>query len=148
MALDDMVETLVLTNELNSFEQQYIKNFQAVVFAKNRNLKQLIVDFSINKGEFVFYRYELDAFKLIGKKQLIQIIENPEMYITTQRIIISKQIDIISILYEDIQSYEFINDKFFFNLKNGSQIYIDSDNNQAIVESLERVLKKEKIDLK
>lgn len=148
IALDSMVNTLVLNNELNSFEQQYIKNLQAIVFAKNRNLKQLIVDFSINKGEFVFYRYDLDAFKLIGTKGLIQIIENPEMYITTQRIIISKQIDIISITYESIKTYDYKDDKFSFQLKDGKQFFIDSDNNMAIFESLNRVLKKEKIDLK
>ena len=83
---------------------------QAIVFAKNRNLKQLIVDFSINDGEFIFYRYDIDAFKLIDKKGLIQVIEKPEMYITTQRIIFSKQIDIISIYFDNLESFSFIND--------------------------------------
>ncbi|MCQ3908340.1 MAG: hypothetical protein MJ200_02015 [Mycoplasmoidaceae bacterium] len=140
-----MIDKLFLTNELNSFEQQYIKNVEAIVFAKNRNLKQLIVDFSINDNELVFYRYDLNAFKQIDKDGNAQIINNPEMYITTQRIIIAKQLDIISIDYKTIKSYQYLKYKFFINLKSGRQIYIDSNNNREIVESLGRVLKRSKI---
>ena len=148
VALDEMVDKLYLFNELNSFEQQYIKNVQAIVFAKNRNLKQLIVDFPVNKNEFVFYRYDLDAFKLVDKKGLVQIITTPEMYITTERLIISKKIDIISIDYKTIENYQYSRSKFFINLKNGRKCFIDSENNRAIVESLKRVLIREKIEFK
>ncbi len=148
VALDEMVDKLYLFNELNSFEQQYIKNIQAIVFAKNRNLKQLIVDFPVNKNEFVFYRYDLDAFKLVDKKGLVQIIKTPEMYITTERLIISKKIDIISIDYKTIENYQYSRSKFFINLKNGRKCFIDSENNRAIVESLKRVLAREKIEFK
>ncbi len=148
VALDEMIDKLYLSNELNSFEQQYIKNIQATVFAKIRNLKQLIVDFSINKEEFVFYRYDLDAFKQVDKKGLVQIVEEPELYITTQRIIISKHIDIISIYYNQIKAYNYARAKFSFDLVNGKRCYVDSDNNRAIYESLKRVLKRSKIELK
>ncbi|MCQ3915395.1 MAG: hypothetical protein MJ195_01270 [Mycoplasmoidaceae bacterium] len=142
VSLENMIDKLYLSNELNSFEQQYIKNVQAIVFAMNRNLKQLIVDFSVNKEEMVFYRYELNAFKQIDPAGGAQIIREPEMYITTQRIIISKQLDIISIYYKTIKSYQYAKYKLSINLKNGRQCFIDSDNNREIVESLGRVLKK------
>lgn len=148
VALDEMVDKLYLFNELNSFEQQYIKNVQAIVFAKNRNLKQLIVDFPVNKNEFVFYRYDLDAFKLVDKKGLVQIIKTPEMYITTERLIISKKIDIISIDYKIIENYQYSRSKFSLTLKNGRKCFIDSENNRAIVESWKRVLAREKIEFK
>lgn len=143
--LDDMIDKLFLANELNSFEQQYIKNLKAIVFAKNRNLKQLIVDFSINEDEWVFYRYSLNAFKQHDTKGRSQTIYYPEMYITTQRIIISKQIDIISIYYNTVKNYQYLKFKFILNLKDGKQCFIESDNNREIVESLSRVLKKWKI---
>lgn len=145
VALDEMIDKLYLSNELNSFEQQYIKNIQAIVFAKNRNLKQLIVDFSINKNEWVFYRYELTSFTQLSNRKLTQKICHPELYITTQRIIISKEIDIISIYYNTIKQYQYSRSKFYLLLKDGRKCYIESDNNRAIVESLERVLKREKI---
>lgn len=148
IAWEKIIDKLYLFNELNSYEQQYIKNFNAVVFAKNRNLKQLIVDFSINKGEFVFYRYELDAFKLISKKGLVQIVKRPDMYITTQRLIISKDLDIISIYYDSIEKYDFIRYKLVVTLKNGKQCYFDSQNSRAVVESLKRVLARNKIIFK
>lgn len=148
VALDEVIDKLYLSKELNSFEQQYIKNVQAIVFAKNRNLKQLIVDFSINKGEFVFYRYEIDSFKLIHGKDLVQIIDDAELYITTQRIIIAKQIDIISLYYKDIKAYDYKDNKLLLELNNKRKCYIEGDNNEAIVQSLERVLKREKIELK
>lgn len=148
IALDEMIDKLYLSNELNSFEQQYIKNIQATVFAMNRNLKQLIVDFSINKDEWVFYRYDIDAFKQIDKKGLIQKIDDAELYITTQRLILSKQIDIISIYYKDIESFHYGRGKFFIVLNSKRKCYIDSNNNREIIESLKRVLKREKIELK
>lgn len=143
--LGNMIDKLYLSNELNSFEQQYIKNVEAIVFAKNRNLKQLIVDFSVNKNEMVFYRYDINAFKQIDPHGGAQIIENPEMYITTQRIIISKQLDIISIYYNTMKSYQYQQYKLSINLKSGRQCFIDSNNNREIVESLGRVLKRGKI---
>lgn len=145
IALQNMVDKLYLTNELNSFEQQYIKNVEAVVFAMNRNLKQLIVDFSINKDEMVFYRYELNAFKQISGENQAQIISDAEMYITTQRIIIAKQLDIISIYYDSIKNYQYLKYKLSITLKNGRKCFIDSDNNREIVESIGRVLKRGKI---
>ncbi|MBQ0045294.1 MAG: hypothetical protein KBS35_00175 [Mycoplasma sp.] len=148
VALDEMIDKLYLSNELNSFELQYIKNTQATVFAMSRNLKQLIVDFSINKNEYVFYRYNINSFKLIRKKGLIQKTDDVELYITTQRIILSKHMDIISIYYKDIESYHYGQGKLFVVLNSKNKCYIDSDNNREIVESLKRVLKREKIELK
>lgn len=146
--LDDMIDKLFLTNELNSYEQQYLKNVQAIVFAKIRNLKQLIVDFSVNKNELVFYRYDLDAFKLVNDKGLIQLINKPDLYITTQRIIVSKDIDIISLYYDQIKNYHYSRGKLIIYLRNGNLCYVDSDINRAINESLNRVLVKGKILLK
>ncbi|XQP55779.1 MAG: hypothetical protein ACOQNY_00045 [Mycoplasmoidaceae bacterium] len=146
--LDDMIDKLFLANELNSYEQQYLKNVQAIVFAKIRNLKQLIVDFSVNKNELVFYRYDLDAFKLVNDKGLIQLINKPDLYITTQRIIVSKDIDIISLYYDQIKNYHYSRGKLIIYLRNGNLCYVDSDINRAINESLNRVLVKGKILLK
>ena len=148
VALVDMIDRLVLFNELNSYEQQFIKNTQAVVFAKSRNLKQLIVDFSVNKNELVFYRYPIDSFRQVDKKGLVQKINEPEIYFTTQRIIIAKQLDIISLTYDQIKEYKYIKGKFSLGLANGKKCYIVSDNNRALYESLQRVIKKEKIQLK
>ncbi len=145
IALEDMIDKLYLTNELNSFEQQHIKNIAAIVFAKNRNLKQLIVDFSIEDSELVFYRYDVNAFRQIDNKGSTRIINDAEMYITTKRIIIAKNIDIISIYFQTIKSYQYLQFKFMLNLKNGMKCYIDTDNNREIVESLSRVLKRGKI---
>lgn len=138
--LDQIIDKLWLTNELNSFERQYIKNLQAIVFAKNRNLKQLIVDFNVNKDEYVFYRYQLNNLEQIDSKKTKLLIDNLEIYISTQRIILTKDLDVISIYYDEIDLIKFNRQKLYFLLKSGSQCYIQSENNIEIFESLKRIM--------
>lgn len=143
--LEEIIDKLCLEQELNSFERQYIIDVNAIVFAKVRNLKQLIVDFSINDKELVFYRYEIDKFNEIKNNNETNVLHTCDFYITTQRIIISKQIDIISITYDQIKNFEFRKDKITFILKNGKKYCIRCSNTYVIYVSLERVLKREKI---
>lgn len=145
-SLEDMINKLYLTNELNSFEQQYIKNFQAIVFAKNRNLKQLIVDFPIEKNEFVFYRYNLITFKQINQTNVVRIIKQPEIYITTRRIIISNKLDIISMYFTSINNFQYLKNQILIDLIGGISCFITSNNNQEIIESIKRILKKRKFN--
>lgn len=143
--LDEVINKLCLDSELNSFEKQYIFDINAITFAKIRNLKQLIVDFSIKPKELVFYRYEIDKFNEIKVGNEFTILNDCDFYITTQRIIISKQIDIISIEYEQIRNFAFRKDKMTFYLKNNKKYCIRCSNTYTIYASLERVLKREKI---
>lgn len=143
--LDQVITKLYLDSELNSFEKQYILDVNAITFAKIRNLKQLIVDFSINPKELVFYRYEIDRFNEIKNNNESTVLNNCDFYITTQRIIVSKQIDIISITYDQIKSFKFRRDKIVFNLGNNKQYCVRCSNTYVIYASLERVLKREKI---
>lgn len=142
---EEIVSKLSLDSELNGFERQYIMDVNSVSFAKTRNLKQLIVDFSINEKELVFYRYEIDKFNEVKNNSEFTVLNECDFYITTQRIIISKQIDIISISYDQIKSYQFKRDKLTFYLKNNRAYCVKSDNNYVLYASLERILKREKI---
>jgi hypothetical protein len=45
--LDSLISRLYLKDELNSFEIEYIKHYNGVIFAKERNLKNLIVEFNL-----------------------------------------------------------------------------------------------------
>ncbi len=145
--LDEVIDKLCLRNELNSFEKQYIINVNAIVFAKVRNLKQLIVDFSIRPKELVFYRYEINEFNEIKNGQNKEVLTLCDFYITTERLIVSKQIDIISIDYAQINNYEVKRNRIVFNLKNNRRYSIVCHNALVIYVSLERVLKRQKIYL-
>lgn len=145
--LEETINKLCLYNEFNSFEKQYLIDVNAVVFAKIRNLKQLIVDFSIRPKELVFYRYGINQFNEIKKGKQIEILSSCDFYITTERLIISKQIDIISIDYSQISNYQVRPNGIILNLNNKRKYVIKCDNVSVIYVSLERVLKREKIFL-
>lgn len=104
--LQELLSILDLQDELTELEKQYIDHYKSVVFAKNRNIKNLIVDFYILKDEEVWYRYDLyKIYQLVdGKYQLMY--QNPSLYLTNQRLIIDKGNEYLSIFYKDINQWQ------------------------------------------
>lgn len=145
--LQYVIKHLSLEEEFNSYEKQYIEDIQSIVFAKIRNLKQLIVDFPINKFELILYRYEIKSFtEIIGSSSRTHFIDC-DVYITNQRIIVSEHLNTMSIPYIQINSYQFSMNKLILNLSNKKQYCINSLDIPTIYVSLERVLKREKLML-
>jgi hypothetical protein len=52
-----IINKLFLINELNAYENEYVKHYNGVVFAKERNLKNLIIEFRGNDSEYFFYNF-------------------------------------------------------------------------------------------
>lgn len=55
----EIIAILCLENELTTQELNYINEFRSVTFAKNRNIKNLIVDFKLLPKEEIWYTYEI-----------------------------------------------------------------------------------------
>lgn len=145
--LQTIIDKLYLDDDLNSYEQQYIRNIQDVVFAKMRNLKQLIVDFEIEKSELIFYRYEIKSFNEIIDNDVRTHFSNCDVYITTKRLVVSEHINTLSLPYELIKNYEFKMNELIINMNNGKKYSIKCNEIPTIYVSLERVLHREKIFL-
>jgi len=142
--LSVVINNLCLQEEFNSFEKQRIFDLEAIIFAKWRNLKQLIVDFKMYDGEFVFYRYEINSFHKANNKQDREL-KDLDLFITTKRIVIAKNLYTVSLDYKIIKNYHISKSSIIIELKSGYSYEIKCDNTYVIYVSLERVLKREKI---
>ncbi|MDR0739381.1 MAG: hypothetical protein LBF00_00630 [Mycoplasmataceae bacterium] len=145
-SLDKIIHKLYLTNELCSYEKEYLNHYHGIVFAKTRNLKNLIIDFPINKNEKVYYKYEnASLYKFVNKKMIL-IQNQGEIFITTQKILLSHHMNIYPIEFENIKDYKISPYGLMILIKNQTYIFKTYDDFLTYV-SLERIFKLRKIIL-
>ena len=87
--LKEIVYSLGLESYLTTQEKNYINNFNSVVFAKNRNIKNLVVDFELETNEEIWYTYEIFAVYSYAYEEWKQIIRSTQLYLSNQRVIIA-----------------------------------------------------------
>ena len=74
------------------------------MFAKNRNIKNLIVDFPLLDKEEVWYHYDLDFFYQKINDKYLKLQEKANIYLSNQRIIIAKGNEYQSIFIDQIKN--------------------------------------------
>jgi hypothetical protein len=137
---------MYLSYELTAYEQEYIKHYHGIVFAKIRNLKSLIVDFPTQNDEIVYYKYENTSFYHIVGEQMIPIKRNGELFITSKKILLSQNLDVFPVEFDDIINYKVSPYGLLIMTKYNTYAFKAYDDYLAYV-SLERVLRLEKINL-
>mgnify|MGYP003299126384 CR=1 FL=1 len=75
-SFEEIASALDLKKEFTAQEQNYIETFASVVFSKNRNSKNLIVDFYVSNNEKVWYSYEIISLFKIDKNTCIEKSKN------------------------------------------------------------------------
>lgn len=145
-SLNEIISILSLENYLTTQEKNYINEFTSVLFAKNRNIKNLIVDFQLHEKEEVWYTYDiLGVYEKTEKYKLIK--NNIQIFLTNQRIIfassgeIYKEIDIHS-----ISGVKLKNNAIEINVNQNNYFIICNEINTVYV-SIERVGKLVKLML-
>lgn len=158
--LENIINRIKLKNKLGSYELEYLNHFKAVIFAKNRNLKKLIVDFPLgkiksnkrnlwnifNEYESVFFNFSNGSIfeKKDGKN--LYLVKDCEIYLSNCRIIINGVSYTFSIYYNHISSYKLEDGylKIITKPKKCESIlktfYINSYDNYVLYVSLERML--------
>jgi CMP-N-acetylneuraminic acid synthetase len=137
---------MYLRNELNAYEQEYIKHYRAIVFAKIRNLKSLIVDFPLQKNEIAYYKYKNTSFYRLTGQKLTPIKRNGELYITTKKIMLTHNMDVFPIEFENILNYKISRFGLTIITKENTFIFKTYDDYLPYV-SLERIFILERINL-
>lgn len=139
-SLDEIIKKLSLKNLLTSLENEYINHYNGVVFAKIRNLKQLIIDFPLNsKKEIVYYKYENSS--LIDNSNNDSIItSDAECFLSNERIIFLKDFNVYSIFYNQIVDYKITNFGVLINL-NEKKYLLRSEDWYILYVSIERLFK-------
>jgi DNA-binding GntR family transcriptional regulator len=140
--LKDFINLLYLDQELNSYELNYIKHFENIIFAKKRNLKNLIVDFPLShKKEKVYYKYDAVSFcHTTVKKQMVHTIENGEFFISTKRVLFSKDTNIFAIDIQTIKDFKVSDTDLQIQTESDTFIFKTNDPYLLYV-SLQRILK-------
>lgn len=101
----EIIAILCLENELTTQELNYINEFRSVTFAKNRNIKNLIVDFKLLPKEEIWYTYEIIGLVELENDVQNIISKNTQVYLSSQRMIIAKQGNItLSLDYNQIKT--------------------------------------------
>jgi len=140
--LQYLIDILFLNNELSCYEEEYINHFNGIQFAKERNLKNLIVDFPKNdKKEEAYYKYtHVTFYQLNDNNEIIKIADNGEFYITTQRIIYFKNLQVYSINIDNLKDYKITNRGLMISTLD-TIFYFKSYDSYVLYVSLERILK-------
>jgi hypothetical protein len=135
-----IVNKLFLTNELNAYENEYINHYNGVVFAKERNLKNLIIEFRGNDNENFFYKYSgATMYKLNGDK-LETVCKDGEVFISTKRILVYKNHIVYPINFEQIINYRVTSSGLCIEADYGT-FYIRTVDDYINYVSFERILR-------
>lgn len=119
-SLEKIIVNNGVQNKLGSYEIEYINHVKAVVFAKERNLKKLIVDFPLESfkiqkrkwmvkkiNEIVYYKFEkISLLDFDSFFKPIQTKHNLEINLSNHRIIFNSSAYIFSINYKKIIKYK------------------------------------------
>lgn len=137
--LKEIIYSLGLENYLTTQEKNYINNFNSVVFAKNRNIKNLVVDFELETSEEIWYSYEIFAVYSYINNEYQQIIHNTQIYLSNQRLIIATSGNVhLSINYADLLEMKLKNN--CLEIRTYTKTYlIVTDDVKTLYVSLERV---------
>jgi hypothetical protein len=139
--LDSLIDRLYLRNEFNSYENEYVKHYNGVVFAKQRNLKNLIVEFKLkDEHEKVYFKYENASIFKLRQTGLDPICIDGEVFITTKKIAVYKDKEIYPINFEQIINYKITRNGLRIDADNGTY-FIKSNDDYINYVSLERILK-------
>lgn len=151
--LEKNLKKLNIYNQLNSLEEEYINHFRSVLFAKKRNLKNLIVDFPLEKikkysklfdryfesNENVYFHFENSNFYYYEKGIKKYHGKNINIFISDIRIIIDEITQIAPSFYlKLINSYKLGKDSFEFEYA-GIKYYIDTEDNYVFYVAFERI---------
>ena len=144
--LEEFIFVLGLNDYLTTQEINYISHYKSIVFAKNRNIKNLIVDFSLLANEEVWYHYNLNLFyQKIGDTYL-KLQEKSNIYLSNQRIIVTKGNEYHSIFVKDIKNVKLTNNMIEINTNYSEFLLLTSDVHTLYV-SIERIGKLMKIKI-
>ncbi|MEG0879324.1 MAG: hypothetical protein RSE95_01500 [Malacoplasma sp.] len=119
--LERNIKKLHLQNLLNTREKEYIHHFKSVIFNKKRNLKDLIVDFPLefdvrtNKDEKNYFHFEKASLYDGNDKRILDSFFSGQIYLSTKRIVFTTTFYIISLYYENINSYKITDEYFEFS---------------------------------
>lgn len=151
--LEKNLKKLKIYNRLNALEEEYINHFRSVLFAKKRNLKNLIVDFPLEKqnkwnsfvdgyiksDENVYFHFENSNFFIYEKNNKKLFAHDIDIFISDSRIIISQTTEIITFYLDEIDSYKLGIDNFEFVFKN-IKYSIDTEDNCVFYVAFERMI--------
>ena len=79
--LDRILTLLKIKDHLTSYEEEFVLHAFSVMFAKERNLKKLLVPFNLQNNEYVYFKYKLVSLK-IGNSNF----NNGEIFISNKNI--------------------------------------------------------------
>lgn len=143
--LVEIISLLDLNKYLTAQEQNYINHYKSIVFAKNRNLKNLIVDFKTLANEEIWYHYDVQGFyQGVKNDEYLCLQTKSSIYLTSLRIIIAKGNEYFSIFYTDIKEVKISLNMLFIKWK-ADEFWLVSNDVEAIYVSIERVSKLIKI---
>lgn len=143
--LELLLKKLNLLNCLNSLEIEYINHFKSIIFAKKRNLKQLIVDFLLidnlkyEKKERAYYQFENSSLFLKKNNNNELVMKGCNAYITNYRLVFSGNLDYLGFSIDKIQSYKLGIYGFEFVYNNQTYWIKNSDKYEFFV-SYERMI--------
>ena len=141
-SFEEIASALDLKKEFTAQEQNYIETFASVVFSKNRNIKNLIVDFYVSNNEEVWYSYEIISLFKIDKKSpqdnIIKIADNIHFFLTNKRIMFWQKDEMeLSIKFDLVDNIKLNN--YFIDIETDEFIYkFVSKDIQTIYTSIER----------
>lgn len=137
--LQEIIYSLGLENCLTTQEQNYVNNFRSVVFAKNRNIKNLVVDFELEENEEIWYTYEVFAVYSYIYNDYKKIIKNTQIYYSNERIIVATSGNVyLSINYKELSETKLKNNCLEIKTYGRSYIVV-ADDIKTLYVSLERV---------
>ncbi|MGL4768852.1 MAG: hypothetical protein ACRCW6_01320 [Mycoplasmoidaceae bacterium] len=103
-----IIRKFKLEEHLFGIEKEYISLFKEIIFNAKRNLKNLVVDFPVfsefNQKEEIFYI--LNNVNCISDR----VNDMGDVFITSKRIVFSKEAVVFSIPYNEIVWYKLTND--------------------------------------
>lgn len=151
--LEKNLKKLKIYNQLNALEEEYISHFRSVLFAKKRNLKNLIVDFPLEKykkwnsffdtyikvEENVYFHFENSDFYYLENFQKKMLAKDVDVFISDLRLIISQATKVTAFYLDDIDSYKlgFASFEFVFKKK---KYCISSEDNCVFYVAFERMI--------
>ena len=151
--LENNLKKLKINNRLNSLEEEYINHFRSVLFAKKRNLKNLIVDFPLEKqkkwssffdvyiksDENVYFHFENSKFYISENKRKKLFFDNVDIFISDSRLIVNQATNFTYFYLKEIESYKLGLNNFEFIFE-GKKYYIDTEDNCVFHVAYERIV--------
>lgn len=151
--LEKNLKKLKIYNRLNALEEEYLNHFRSVLFAKKRNLKNLIVDFPLEKqnkwnslvdgyvtsDENVYFHFENSDFFVYEENTKKLFAHDIDIFISNSRLIVSQPTKVTAFYLDEIDSYKLGHNNFEFIFKN-IKYSIDTEDNYVFYVAFERMI--------